>query len=276
MKRVTCILLLLFTCITIKAQKDNACIGSRSAAMGNASATSTDFWSVHNNQAGMAYYDHIAAGIYYENRFITKELGLKCFSLVVPVKKAGSFGLNVSNFGYSQYSETKIGLAYAMPFGEYVSAGVQLDYLYTHIGDIYGNKGVVTFEAGIRAKIIKNLYIAAHIFNPIQVKIADYNKERIPLIFKIGMSYAFSDKAVVAAEVEKNMNYKPSFKAGVEYHVIKPLFIRLGISTAPVSYAFGFGVDFYRFRIDVSSSVHPVLGFTPQASLIYNIKKVNL
>jgi len=266
-------LLSVFSC-SVFAQKENVPIGSRSGAMGNASVTFNDFWAVHNNQAGMAYYDKIAAGIFYENRFITKELGLKCFSLVVPVRKAGVFGLNVSSLGYKLYNESKIGLAYGMAFGENISAGIQLDYIYTHIAENYGNKGAVTFEAGIRARIIKNLIIGAHIFNPIQVKLASYNNERLPLIFKVGLSYTFSDKAVLAVEVEKDNNFKPVIKTGLEYHIVKPFYIRLGIATTPFVYSFGAGFEFYRFKLDISASRHPVLGFTPQASLVYDIHSI--
>ena len=255
----------------LHAQQDNTTLGGRAAAMGGAAVTGNDFWAVHNNQAGMATYKKIAAGVYYENRFLLKELSLKCISLVVPVKKAGVFGLNYSNFGYKLYNESKIGLAYAMGFGNKVSAGVQLDYIYTHIGENYGNKGAMTFEAGIRAEIIKNLVIAAHIFNPINVKLADYGNERIPLIFKIGLAYNFGDKAVIAAEVEKDNNFKPMFKTGIEYHIIKPVFVRIGIATNPTTYSFGAGFEFYRFKLDVAASRHPVLGFSLQSSLIYDI-----
>jgi len=274
LKKIFFVIFIFAGVVNLSAQKENTPIGSRSGAMGHASVTFTDFWSVHNNQAGMAYYDKIAAGIYYENRFITKELGLKCFSLIVPVKKAGVIGLNVSNFGYRLYNESKIGLAYGMAFGDRVSAGVQLDYIYTHIAENYGNKGAVTFEAGIRARIIKNLVLAAHIFNPIQVKMASYNNERLPLIFKIGLSYTFSDKAVLAAEVEKDNNFKPVFKTGLEYHIAKPVFVRIGIATNPFVYSFGAGFEFYRFKLDISASKHPVLGFTPQASLVYDIHTI--
>lgn len=275
MQKKILLLVLFILPLVAFSQKENVPIGSRSGAMGNASVTFTDFWAVHNNQAAMAYYDKIAAGVFYENRFITKELGLKCFSLIVPVRKAGVFGLNFSSLGYKLYNESKIGLAYGMAFGENISAGVQLDYIYTHIAENYGNKGVVTFEAGIRAKIIKNLYIGAHIFNPIQVKLASYNDERLPLIFKIGLSYNFSDKAVLAAEVEKDNNFKPVFKTGLEYHVAKPVYIRIGIATTPFVYSFGAGFEFYHIKLDISALRHPVLGFTPQASLVYDIHAVS-
>lgn len=266
------IFIFVLSVFSLKAQKENVPIGGRSAAMSGASVTADDFWAAHNNQAGMAYYKNIAAGVYYENRFLVKELGLKSFSFVCPIKKSGVIGLNVSNFGYSQYNETKVGLAYAMAFGPKFSAGVQLDYLYTHIGDVYGNKGVVTFEVGLRSEIIKNLVIAAHVFNPIGIKVASYDKEKVPTIFKVGIAYTFPEKAVIAIETEKDLTRKPIFRAGLEYHIVKPIYIRVGISTNPTTNSLGAGFEFYKFKFDISASYHYVLGFSPQASLIYNFK----
>ena len=258
-------------CGLLWGQKDNVCYGGRSAAMGNASVTLADLWSVQNNQAGLAGCKKIAAGIYYENRFLMKETGLKCLAVVVPVKKAGTFGLSVSSFGFNLYNESKIGLAYALSLGQRISAGVQLDYIYTHIAENYGNKGLITFEVGLRAKIIKELVLAVHVFNPANLKITSHPQERIPLIYKIGLSYTFTDKAIIATEVEKDMNFKPIFKAGVEYKVAKPVYLRMGINTNPMVYSFGLGFEFYRFKLDISASRHPQLGFSPQASLIFDI-----
>ncbi|MEI6123520.1 MAG: hypothetical protein WCQ95_07810 [Bacteroidota bacterium] len=269
-KLLTAIILSLSVSLSF-AQKDNVPIGARSSAMSGASATLIDFWAVHNNQAAMASYTKIAVGVYYENRFLTKQLGLKCISFVLPIKKAGVVGFNYSNFGYALYNESKIGLAYAKSFGKRIAAGVQLDYIYTRIGENYGHKGVVTFEAGLRAKIIKNLVLAAHIYNPINIKIADYGNERIPLIFKIGLAYSFAEKAVLAIEVEKDNNFHPIFKTGFEYHITKHIFLRMGIATNPMTYSFGTGFEFSKFKLDISASYHQVLGFSPQASLVYDI-----
>lgn len=252
------------------AQKENVSIGGRSAGMGNASVTFTDLWSAHNNQAGMAYYKSMAAGVYYENRFMMKEMGQKAFTFVLPVKNSGVFGVNYSNFGYNLYNENKIGLAYAMPFGERVSAGLQLDYIYTHIAEDYGNRGAFTFEVGVRAVLIKNLVFAAHIFNPIRAKASKYSEERIPSIIKGGLSYTFSEKALISAEIEKDINYKPVFKAGAEYHIVKPLYVRIGIGTSPLVNTLGVGIEIHKFKIDIATMRHPVLGFSPQMSLSFD------
>jgi hypothetical protein len=266
--------LLLFSIISFSlfATGENFPIGGRSAGMANSSVTLSDFWAIHHNQAGLTGIKNFSAGIYYENRFGLKELSLKGGAVVLPTK-SGVFGLSMTYFGYTQYNESKIGLAYAKGFGEKFSVGVQLDYLSTHIAENYGNKSTVAGEIGLRYQINKNLCIAGHIFNLNRAKIAAYNDERIPTIARLGLSYAFSDKVLVTAETEKDIQYNPVFKAGLEYKPAKVLYIRAGIATNPFLNAFGFGLEFKNFKLDFATSYHQTLGFSPQVSIIFNTTK---
>lgn len=93
--------------------------------MGNASVAISDLWSAFNNQAGLAWLETSHAGVYYENRFLMKELGYK--ELVAYPLKSGTIGLSFNHFGYSAYNESKIGLAFAKAFGKYLAFGLQLD-----------------------------------------------------------------------------------------------------------------------------------------------------
>ncbi len=116
--------LILYTIITLGliinprvCNGSNTPTGGRSAGIGNASVTFTDFWSIQNNQAGLAGFKTIAAGFAYENNFLVKELGLSSGAFILPVK-FGSFGINYQHFGYSAYSRSRLGLAYARKLGE--------------------------------------------------------------------------------------------------------------------------------------------------------------
>ncbi len=271
MKKNTIIFFCLITQIsTLIAGNDNP-IGGRSAGMGNASVTFSDVWSIHNNQAGLAGLKNISVGFYYENRYSLKELSLKSAAFILPTN-SGVFGLSMNYFGYENYNEKKIGLAYAKSFGEKFSAGLQLDYLSTHIGEEYGNRNTFTFELGIIAELTENLFLGAHVYNPLRAKLSDYNDERIPTIAKLGLSYIYSEKLLVSIETEKDINFSPVFKGGIEYKIIKEIYVRTGISTNPVLNTFGFGVKIKSLKIDFASSLHPVLGYSPQISMMYKIK----
>ncbi|MEK6615445.1 MAG: hypothetical protein AABZ32_04945 [Bacteroidota bacterium] len=246
---------------------DNSPLGSRSSGIGNASVSLSDLWSVQNNQAGLGFVKKINAGVFYQNQFALKELSTKAFAFTLPVK-SGTFGLCVSNFGYSLYSENKYGLSFGKSFGEKISAGISMDYLSTNISE-YGKKKSFVAEIGIQAKPIKNLTMGVHIFNPTRTKLASYNDERIPTIMRLGFDYKFSEKVFVALETEKDIEKKGMVKAGLEYKLIKELYLRAGVSTNPSLSCFGIGINLKQFRLDISSAYHSTLGFSPQVGLIY-------
>src|SRR4051812_44163939 len=182
---------------------DNTPFGARSSAIGDASVSLSDLWSVQNNQAGLASLKEMNAGVYYQNQFMLKELSTKAFAFAMPIKH-GTLGICISNFGYSLFSQNKYGLAFGKAFGNKFSAGVMMDYVQTNIAE-YGKRGAPVAEAGIRAKPLKNLTIGVHIFNLTRTKLADYDDERIPTIMRIGADYKFSDKVFVALETEKDI-----------------------------------------------------------------------
>lgn len=262
------LLILSFISLHTYSQHDNNPIGARSAAMANSSVCLQDLWSVQNNQAGLAELNKIEAGTYYEDRFLIRELSLKAFAFALPTN-TGVFGIDINSFGFNLYNENKFGLAFAKKLFRNFSAGVQLDYLYTHIAENYGNKGNLTFEIGAKTLINKNIVIAAHIFNPYRAKLSGYNNENIPSIVKFGILYMPSGKINICTEAEKDINYALVLKCGIEYNIVKSIFIRTGISTNPVTNTFGFGFEFRKFRLDFSSSIHQVLGYSPQFSVSY-------
>ena len=245
--------------------------GARSAGLGGASVSLSDLWSVQNNQAGLGFQKTFIGGIVYQNPFMMKELSTKALGLALPVK-GGTFGILVSNFGYSLYSENKAGLSFGKSFGEKISAGISLDYFGTNISE-YGKKNSFVAEVGLQAKPIKNLTLGIHLFNPTRTKLASYNDERIPTIMRLGFDYKFSEKVFIAVETEKDIEKKAMVKAGLEYKLIKELYLRAGVSSNPSLSCFGIGINLKQFKLDLSSTYHSTLGFSPQVGLIYEFGK---
>jgi hypothetical protein len=247
-------------------------IGVRSAALGHASSTLFDVWSARNNQGSLGFVRKTEAGAFYENRFFVKELSQSGFAVAAPIKK-GTFGLSYSSMGYKLYRESQATLSYGMKLNESVSVGVGLDYLNTRIADIYGQAHAVTGSVGLTAKILPQMVIATHIYNPFRAKITDYNNEKVPTIFKFGAQYIFSKKVFVVAEAEKTSAQKLNVKAGIEYNPSSIVYLRVGASSYPTQAAFGLGVNYNGLKIDLSSSYHNVLGFSPQIGLSYAFGK---
>jgi len=272
-KLIPAVYLSLITYHLSLASGDNFTAGARATAIGDASITFSDVFSTTTNQAGLAFMNNYSVGVYADRKFVNASINNFNAALVVPVSaKVGTFGLSANYYGYKYYNETKIGLAYARKFGDKFSIGLQFDYLRLMIFE-NGSRNFFTAELGFQYKPWKVLTIGAHIYNPIPYKVDKEFNDRLPTIIKFGLGYEPSPKVLIAAEYEQDVHYKPQFKGGVEYRPIKYLHIRAGVQTTPFSASFGLGVNVKGLNVDLSSSFHPTLGFTPQAALIYSFSK---
>ena len=257
--------------LTATAGGENPSIGGRASGMGSASLTLIDAFAAHNNQAAIGFIDQITFGLYSERRFLLDDIDYVSGSVLVPTG-TGTFGLNVSYFGFELYNEKKVGLAFGKAFGEKFSAGLQFDYIGLQIAE-YGSRSAYTFEAGLLYKVSDQLYMAAHIYNPMRIQIEDFQEETLPTIMKFGLSYRPSEKVIFAVETEKDIDFLPRFKAGIDYNVLQNFYLRAGFNTQPATYSFGMGLRLKNLDIDIASNVHPVLGLTPQLSVIYALEK---
>ncbi len=246
--------------------------GSRSIAMGSASVALSDFWSVYNNPAGSAWERKIKTGFSYENRFLIKELSHKTLGIILPLKP-GNIGITVSHYGNSLYSEITAGVSFSRKFGNHFAAAVKLNYFRIQIAESYGNKNMVSFEVALFYKAGRNICLGLHVLNPYPVKISTSPREYLPVVIKIGAAYTFSTSFLAILEAEKDLNSGLVVKAGGEYHFARSFYARIGFSTSPTSFSFGFGMEFGRLTFDIASAYHPVLGFSPSASLIFSLKK---
>ena len=249
--------------------------GARSNAMGSCSVSLCDFWSIHNNPAGMADYQCFGIGISYENRFFMKELSLYNAALVLPMK-IGTFGLSYNRFGFENFNENKIGLAYARAFSPYLKLGLKLDYLLFKFSDEYAKRRTATFELGIQSDITNDLCIGVYIFNPINIKLKTIHNERIPVIFRFGFTYKVTNDFLATSEVEYNSDNSLDYRFGLEYQPIMDFYIRVGVHTNPATASVGVGYQLDRLVIDVSVTMNQYTCVSFQSSLIYKIKKPSL
>ena len=80
---------------------------------------------------------------------------------------------------------------------------------------------------------------------------------------------------IFTIEGQKDLEYKPIFRAGIEYNVFKNFIIRTGISTQPIEYSFGIGYKYKIIIIDIAFINHQVLGYYLQFGLSFVIKNKN-
>ncbi len=269
MKRILIFAGIIFIAIVSKA--DNYPIGASSLGYANSSVAVPTLWSVYHNQAALAFLDKNNVGLYYENRFNFQEMSLKSLAFSMNLKP-GTIGFSVSNFGFSQFSDNKFGLAYSMKLTDYLALGIQLDYVFIHQPSEYGNTGAIAGEIGMFANPFENFYLGAHIFNPWRARISQYQDERLPTIFRIGMAYDFSEQVKYSLEIEKDLDMPARFKTGIQYELIDNLILRTGVAFSDKNFlpAFGVGYTYKDITIDLAFESHPLLGFKSGVSVYYS------
>lgn len=255
----------------LSAVNDNWLSGARFSAMGNTGVMCSDLWSVSHNQAGLGFYNCLSAGVHHENRFMVEELSLNSAAFTLPTE-TGTFGISYSCFGYTSYHENKAGLAFGKSLNDWLSAGIQFNWLNTCVADETGNLNGMAIEAGIIAKPVKDLSIGVHVYNPTGSHFKGlYNNESIPVIFSLGAGYNYREKLFVAIETVKELEMKPEvYKAGLEYRLKNFLFIRTGLIVSEfISHSFGLGFLLKKISIDLAFSRQQVIGYTPYFSVQY-------
>ncbi|MEZ4961442.1 MAG: hypothetical protein R2830_16565 [Saprospiraceae bacterium] len=252
--------------VLFEAQSQVFTQGARSTALGNVNSVFQDEQSLLGNQAGLGALKNYAVIAAAQRRFMLSELDAIAAGATLPTR-SGTFGLLVQNFGYDEFRQQKIGLAYGRRLFEHFYAGASFDYFQTRIPE-YGSKGTVSVQVGVQAELGKQVLIGAHIANPAKVEIAD--SDRLPTILNMGLAWTPSPKATLAFELEKDIDFPIRAKGGIEYRAAEPLFLRVGFASNPTTAHFGIGLLLKeRIKVDVSSSYHQVLGFSPSFGVAY-------
>ena len=247
-------------------------MGSRSHALGNASVAIDDIWAYHHNPANLVSVKKLGFGLSYENRFLLKELQSQGFVVALPLK-AGVISFGLQSFGFKNFRTNRLGVGYSMKLAEFLSCGVQLNYHQVRLTDAYGRKDALTAELGLKANITDNWKVAFSVFNLTRTKISEFGEDRLTTLMRLGTQYTFSEKVMLVAELEKNIEFPVRFKTGIEYSPIRKLFLRGGFATQPIEISAGLGYRFKeQFQLDIGSAYHQILGWSPNFSFTYQMK----
>jgi len=240
---------------------------AKSSSLANCGLTETSVWNNFTNQAGLAEINQITIGVGTENKFLLQELSTHTAVFALPVN-GGVFGLNISYTGFELYNESKIGLAFAKKLSESFNVGMQIDYLGVFAEESTNNRNNFTFEIGAQKRLMRELTLGAHIFNPIGVKLNE--QENIPSIFKLGLCYDANTKVAIFTEGELESEQNAKLKIGLEYKIIEQIQLRTGFSTNPAQNNFGIGYSIKNIQLDIAVKRHQILGYSPQFSVSSN------
>lgn len=261
--------LLLFFCSGYAcAQSVSTQVGARANGMGYASAALFDVWGTFNNPAGQAKLERTAFGFTYDLRPVPSGSNRTAAVLAIPVS-VGVITGGAYRFGDDLYNEHLASAGFASKFG-LASLGVQVNYVqYSATG--FGSKGVASVSLGGIAELTPQLSIGAYIVNVNQPRIS--GEEKLPTRLVAGLGFKPIDKVFIAAEIEKDLDYYPAWKMGIEYAFHKKFIARTGYNIRPGIAFFGLGFKTKKFVIDYAIQYNVQLGLSHQASVGYQFAK---
>ncbi|MEO0470865.1 MAG: hypothetical protein AAF206_14655 [Bacteroidota bacterium] len=268
--RILVCTLLLFAGNAIAGVDPTPSDGARPLSLGGAfSGVNGSFWSMFHNPAGLSGLNQAQAGISLERRYLLSQLNQGSVALAMPFTDQQAVGLAVQSFGFAGFRESDIQANYAIEILDKIRFGAALHYASLQIQD-YGSGSVVYADVGLQAQVNNEISVGFSAFNVNRARLQTLNgDEFIPTIVSAGIAYQPTEKVMVVADVQKDIDHPLSFRGGIEYEIVPEFTIRSGVSTEPLSLNAGFGLKLSQFKLETAFRLQEQLGFTPHLSLSF-------
>jgi len=261
---------LLCPCVSAAAQSVSTLMGARGKGMGNSTSCLPDEWSLFNNPGGLASIKGAGAATAYDK---TPALpGSDRMAAVAFIQfMNGTLSAGVFRFGDALYNEQVLTAGFGNRFG-LASLGAKVN-LIQYNAEGFGTRSMVSVSFGGIAELTPAVKVGAHIININQPVVSHDNNERLPTVLTAGMAVIPDESLIVTAEVAKDLDYKPTWKAGIEYKPLKKVSFRSGFNLIPSAAFFGVGFRSDKLVIDYALEYAVIRGTCHQVSAIYSIRK---
>ncbi|MBN1632945.1 MAG: hypothetical protein JW917_02120 [Ignavibacteria bacterium] len=269
------ILFILFLSANVSnAQFENTDAGARAAALnGSFTSIADNSIAVFYNPSGLAQLTNREVSFYYSPApYGLSELSIASFSYAEPTK-IGTFGAGVKTYGFDLYREITGLVSYGNSFRNKIYYGINLNFYHLNIKN-YNSASSFGVDIGTMAYLTSFLKWGFFGKNLTGSKIGE-SKERITQVYRTGFTIQPRTDLLFALEMEKDVKYPFSFRAGFEYTIIEYIDIRAGIGSEPTNFSAGVGFSYSLFQIDYAIQNHPDLGFTHQGGLTINFGGLN-
>lgn len=241
--------------------------GARQIALSHSdAASSNDVFALFGNPAGLAQMDWRELGIYYSpSPFGVKELANAYAAYIEPFS-FGNISVGYMQYGFELYKENKIALSYSKNINGSFLLGITGVYQNLKI-ERYGSDNSITVNLGGLYYFSPDTRLGFYVHNLFRGSYGDED-DQIPFIMGLGASHDFNENITFNASVEKELDFDPSFRFGVEYNLIEYVTVRSGFMSEPSSYSVGVGLHYSFLNLDYAFFSHPDLGLTHQAGII--------
>ena len=266
LKKISLLTILLLLGRNGSAQSVSTLMGGRAAGLAYASSTLHDEWSLLNNVGGLSKVNQPSASFAYDLRTGLTGANRMAAVMTAPVK-VGVAAFGLFRFGDDLYNEQVITLGYGNQFGM-ASLGLKVNYV-QYRAEGFGTRHAVSLNFGGLAQLTPQITVGAYIVNLNQPKLSTLDKEQLPTKLVAGLAFQPNAKLSLLTEIEKDLEYDPTIKGGMEYAVNKKVNVRTGFNLHPNAAFFGLGFLIRKLKIDYALQYNNTLSASHQASAVY-------
>ncbi len=248
-------------------QSVSTLMGARAAGMGYVSAILKDEAALFNNPGAMAGNN---ASVFFAHEIRPDMPGANRMAAGIQLPLMMGVGAcGVFRFGDDLYNEQVASIGFSNQLG-ISSLGLRANYI-QYYAEGFGIKNAFTLDFGGLTQLTPQISVGAYIVNLSQSEISA--GERLPTRLVAAIGFKLDENFFVATQVDKDIDYKATWKTGIEYTIHKKVFIRSGFSLNPTAFHAGLGTQTRRLKIDYALQFSTVLGETHQASAAFQLAK---
>jgi len=246
--------------------------GARPIALANAFvAIGNSPWSTFYNPAGLASARTVEGSVFLvPEQFGLKELRTISAAAMVPLGVATA-GFAVGRFGRELFCETTVALGAGTYLDEGIAVGGSFNLVWNSF-ERYGSATTPVFDVGALVDVLDGLRLGFRWKNVTAATVGGAG-ETLAQGQDVGMCYEFSEDSRIAIELEKDIRFPFSIKAGYEQRFVQMLSLRFGVSSNPDKFSFGLGVCFARLEFSYAGYSHAQLGWTHQIELSFDLDR---
>lgn len=181
---------------------------------------------------------------------------------------SGNFAFMTNYFGYSDYNESQISLAYARKITDKVDIGAAFNYYGIRI-PAYNNASAFHFQLSSIFHLTEQLHTGIHIYNPFSARIGKNPANSLASLYVAAIGYEWSKEVFTSIEIIKEQDKPAAIHTGIQYKPIAQLTGSAGYTSSLNQFYFGIGYTHRQLRLDFSASIHQYMGLSPGLLLTY-------
>jgi hypothetical protein len=242
--------------------------GTGSAALGECSVCSKDYWCVTQSQAGLGKIERSSVSLFHSRPFLLKELGYSAISGQFRTGK-GALGIALSTQGLTGLRQSSMWFSYGLEIHSGVSAGTGIHLWNTSITNEYIYAPGISFALGLQVRINEQCKIGMRLLHPVGWSAQPALCTEQEMTIETGVSCSFFKMAHIYAELHIKAEQGIILCNGLEWRLNSRINLRTGFLSRPYTFSWGISLKFKRCVTEFSFQYRPSSGISPLSSLTH-------